>query len=252
MKKVIVCAALASAAFATPAFAEDAADKGWYFAFRTGTAALNDPSFSITDVSVTPNVELDTKLKTKSAWAIGGETGYDFGDVRFGLDLSYQRNKVKGIELRSVNGTAITAGNVDDVVEELGYYYDIDGAEVDGTTIRATSGSVAKLRQLTVMANVTYDIPVGGDTFKPYVGIGLGAAGTHLRALGEDDGSVRFAWQIRAGAAVKVARGVDLTADYTYRQTGSGKLSFGDDEDVEYHLGKTKASLLQVGLRFTL
>src|SRR3546814_5207507 len=83
-------------------------------------------------------------------------------------------------------------------------------------------------------------IPLGGNTFKPYVGVGLGAVGSHLKALGEDDGSVRFAWQLRAGAAVKVTKGIDLTADYTYRQTGSGKLNFGD-EDVEYRLGKTKA-----------
>src|SRR3546814_20477105 len=74
------------------------------------------------------------------------------------------------------------------------------------------------------MANVTYDIPLGGNTFKHYVGVGLGAVGSHLKALGEDDGSVRFAWQLRAGAAVKVTKGIDLTADYTYRQTGRGKL----------------------------
>jgi opacity protein-like surface antigen len=100
------------------------------------------------------------------------------------------------------------------------------------------------------MAHVTYDIPLKGPV-TPYVGVGLGAVGTHLKALGEDDGSVQFAWQLRAGAAVKVTRGVDLTADYTYRQTSGGKLQFGDDEDVVYRLGKTKASLFQVGLRFT-
>src|SRR3546814_2303164 len=77
---------------------------------------------------------------------------------------------------------------------------DLDGVDINGTTISATNGSVAKLRQLAVMANVTYDIPLGGNTFKPYVGVGLGAVGSHLKALGEDDGSVRFAWQLRAGA----------------------------------------------------
>src|SRR3546814_17633551 len=91
------------------------------------------------------------------------------------------------------------------------------------------------------MANVTYDIPLGGNTFKPYVGVGLGAVGSHLKALGEDDGSVRFAWQLRAGAAVKVTKGIDLTADYTYRQNGSGKLNFGDEE-VESSPGKNKPS----------
>src|SRR3546814_6632774 len=83
-----------------------------------------------------------------------------------------------------------------------------------------------------------------------HVGVGLGAVGSHLKALGEDDGSVRFAWQLRAGAAVKVTKGIDLTADYTYRQTGSGKLNFGD-EDVEYRLGKNKASLFQVDRKST-
>lgn len=250
MKKIITCAVLASAALATPALAQDNADKGWYFGLRTGVASLNDPDFSITDTSITPNIQLDTKLETKSAWSIGGETGYDFGGVRVGIDLAYQRNTIKGINLRSVNGTTISATNAADVVDELGDYYDFEGAQLDGTTIRATSGSVAKLRQLAVMAHVTYDIPLKGPV-TPYVGVGLGAVGTHLKALGEDDGSVQFAWQLRAGAAVKVTRGVDLTADYTYRQTSGGKLQFGDDEDVVYRLGKTKASLFQVGLRFT-
>src|SRR3546814_13345241 len=101
------------------------------------------------------------------------------------------------------------------------------------------------------MANVTYDIPLGGNTFKSYVGVGLGAVGSHLKALGEDDGSGRFAWKLRAGAAVKGTKGIDLTADYTYRQTASGKQNFGDEEG-ESRLGKTKASMFNVGLRCTL
>src|SRR3546814_3991134 len=101
------------------------------------------------------------------------------------------------------------------------------------------------------MANITYAIPLGANTFKPYVVVGVRAVSSHLSALREDVGSARFAWQLRAGAAVKVTKCIVLTADYTYRQPGSGKLNFGD-EDVEYRLGKTKASLFQVGLRFTL
>src|SRR3546814_632330 len=197
-----------------------------------------------------------TKLNTKSAATFGGELGYDFGGVRVGLELAYQRNKVKGITLKSLNGTAITAEDLSDVVEGLGELDiisvdDLDGVDINGTTISATNGSVAKLSHLAVMANVTYDIPLGGHTFKPYVGVGLGAVGSHLKAPGEDDGPVRFAWPPRDGAAVKVTKGIDMTPDYTYRPTGSGKLNFGD-EDEEYRLGKTKASLFHVGLRFTL
>src|SRR3546814_11299844 len=97
------------------------------------------------------------------------------------------------------------------------------------------------------MANVTYDIPLGGNTFKPYVGVGLGAVGSQLKALGEADGSVRFAWQLRAGAAVLVPTGLERTVDYTYRQSGSGKLNSGDEVEDSRH-GQTQHPLFTVGL----
>src|SRR3546814_1066673 len=97
MKNIITCAVLASAALATPAFAQDEADKGMYFQLRTGVADLNNPDFAIIDTWSEPNNRLDTKLNTKSAATFGGELGYDFGGVRVGLELAYQRNKVKEI-----------------------------------------------------------------------------------------------------------------------------------------------------------
>src|SRR3546814_8615462 len=105
---------------ATPAFAQDEADKGRYFQLRTGVADRNNPDFAIIDTWSEPNNRLDTKLNTKSAATFGGELGYDFGGVRVGLELAYQRNKVKGITLKSLNGTAITAEDLSDVVEGLG------------------------------------------------------------------------------------------------------------------------------------
>lgn len=249
--KYTCLAALAATTFSMPAFAQENAS-GFSLALRTGLSDLNDPSFSITDTF--SDDRLDTKLETKSAWLIGGELGYDFGQVRFGLDLSYARNKVKGLEFRALNGTAIPAGAVGGLLDDLVaadilYEEDLEGAEIDGNTLRATSGSIAKIRQVGVMANLTYDIPVS-NIVTPYVGVGLGAVGTHVKALGEDDGSIRFAWQARAGVAFQLSPAVALTADYTYRQTSAGKLQFGDDE-VEYRLGKTKASQFAAGLRFT-
>src|SRR3546814_17756732 len=85
MKKIITCAVLASAALATPAFAQDEADKGMYLQLRTGVADINNPDFAIIDTSYEPNNSLDTKLNTKSAATIGGELGYDFGGARVGL-----------------------------------------------------------------------------------------------------------------------------------------------------------------------
>src|SRR3546814_550151 len=147
MKKIITCSVLASAALATPAFAQDEADKGMYFQLRTGVADLNNPDFAIIDTWSEPNNRLDTKLNTKSAATFGGDLGYDFGGVRVGLELAYQRNKVKGITLKSLNGTAITAEDLSDVVEGLGELDiisvdDLDGVGINGTTISATNGSV--------------------------------------------------------------------------------------------------------------
>src|SRR3546814_15307794 len=67
MKKIITCAALASAALATPASAQDEADKGMYFQLPTGVADLNNPDFAIIDTWSEPNNRLDTKLHTPSA-----------------------------------------------------------------------------------------------------------------------------------------------------------------------------------------
>src|SRR3546814_6725177 len=120
MKKIITCAVLASAALATPAFAQDEADKGMYFQLRTGVADLNNHDFAIIDTWSEPNNRLDTKLNTKSAATFGGELGYDFGGVRVGLELAYQRNKVKGITLKSLHGPATPAADLYDVIDGIG------------------------------------------------------------------------------------------------------------------------------------
>src|SRR3546814_17494771 len=106
MKKVCPCAVLASSALATPAFAQDEADKGMYFQLRTGVADLNNPDSALIDTWSDPNNRLDTKLNTKSAATFGGELGYDFGGVRVGLELAYQRNKVAAIPPTTLTATA--------------------------------------------------------------------------------------------------------------------------------------------------
>src|SRR3546814_311273 len=164
MKKIITCAVLASAALATPAFAQDEADKGMYFQLRTGVADLNNPDFAIIDTWSEPNNRLDTKLNTKSAATFGGELGYDFGGVCVGLELAYQRNKVKGITLKSLNGTAITAEDLSDVVEGLGELDiisvdDLDGVDINGTTISATNGrSEEHTSELQSLMRISYAV----------------------------------------------------------------------------------------------
>src|SRR3546814_8891115 len=85
IKKLITCAVLASAALATPAFAQDEADKGMHFLLRTGVADLNNPDLPIIDTWSEPKNRLDKKLNTKSVATFGGELGYHFGSVRVRL-----------------------------------------------------------------------------------------------------------------------------------------------------------------------
>src|SRR3546814_1973162 len=69
MKKIITFAVLASAALATPAFAQDEADKGMYFPLRTGVADLNNPDFAIIDTwrSETRTSELQSLMRISYA-----------------------------------------------------------------------------------------------------------------------------------------------------------------------------------------
>lgn len=257
MKPLFVSLALAGAIVSTSAAAQETAGStGWYGALKTGLATLNNPTLTISDAGddeVAGNADdttLVTRLNTKDAWGFGGELGYDAGAVRFGLELKYQRNKIRSLALRSLNGTAITASNAEDLAGDELDFEDDDGNEIatlDGTNVRATKGSLGRLRQLGIMANVFYDFPLGA--VEPYVGVGAGAVGTHLKTFGEDDGNVRFAWQLMAGAAFRLSESVMLTADYSYRQANKGKLKFGDDEET-YRLGKTKAQFISAGLRF--
>src|SRR5690554_3237981 len=189
MKRQIVPAAIAAAILSSPAMAQGSDEsRGMYVALKTGLAALNDPAFTISDTGddeIAGNADdtsLVTKLETDNAWGFAGEVGYDTGRVRFGLEVRYQRNEVDGLNFRSRDGTAITSLDDQDVVDLLDYL-EVDEDDLDlitnGTTLGVRDGSVAKLRQVGVMANVYYDLPLGA--FEPYIGAGAGAVGTHLK-----------------------------------------------------------------------
>src|SRR5437899_11742008 len=115
MKKLATAAiVIASAALAGNAMAENA-PRGWYGSVRTGVSIMNDPSFTVT---VAPD-ELVTRLKTKNAWAVAAEEGYHWGNVRFGIDVSYQKHDINGIQFISADGVPITPADVEDIKAAL-------------------------------------------------------------------------------------------------------------------------------------
>ena len=249
MKKLLSASLLATAAISAPAFAQDADHVGGYIQVRAGLADVNNPNLTyINDTTATVQNVFKAQANQKSAATFGGEVGYDFGPVRLGVELAYNRHKINALTFKSANGVALNNTNFDDFVETfLGY--DEEEQEVfaiSGTTMRLKKGSIAKQRQLAVMANATYDIPVDGSV-QPYIGAGIGGVSSRLSAFGEKDSEFKFAWQLRGGAAFAVSDNFAITADYTYRQ--SGKTSYSFDDTEAFRFNKSKVSLFQLGLR---
>lgn len=249
MKKILTATLLATAAIAAPAYAQDADHVGGYVQLRAGLADINNPNLTYVHDTTDADSDIFTaKAAQKSAETFGGEIGYDFGAVRLGVELGYNSHKIKALTFKSFNDTALTTDNFDEFVEDfLGYSEEeLEAFSVNGTTLRPVKGSIAKHRQLAVMANVTYDVPVEGAV-QPYVGAGLGGVASRLSADGNKDSEFKFAWQVRAGAAYVVSDNFAITADYTYRQSGKASYTL---EDVEaYNFNRSKVSLFQLGLR---
>lgn len=245
MKKILSASIIAAAAMAAPAYAQSDEQAGPYVHLRAGLIDSNNPSLTFVDDATDPDITIDAKARTKSAATFGGEVGYDFGAFRLGVELAYNRHKINGLTFNSVNGEELDAEDFEALLGEgLGLDEEtLEALDIDGTTLR---GPIAKLRQLAVIANFTYDIPVEGSV-QPYVGAGIGGVSNRLSGFGDKDSEFKLAWQLRAGAAFMATENVAITADYTYRQTGKSSYTF--DENEAYRFARTKASLFQIGLR---
>lgn len=258
MKFIHKIGVLAAATFAAPGIAHAEEDKGFTLSFGTGIEGLSDPDLAFIDAGADGQLGtadddvLETEFDTKSAIAFSGGLGYDFGDVRFEVKASYSRHKVNGLSIKSFNGTPVatlTASDVEDFADLAFDDSDFDtaNATVSGNKISLTNGSIAKVRNVAVTADIYYDIPTGSK-FTPYVGAGVGIGGQHIKTFGSDEGFTKLSWKLAAGASYALSDKVTISADYSYRQTGKGKL-IGSDPTFETRVGKTKTSNLGISLR---
>lgn len=265
MKKLLVLPMVALAMVSVQAAAQDSDGTGGYVHLRAGFTDLNKPSFNIEDAGPNPNTTIEGRVAPRNAVTFGGEFGHDFGDVRIGVEASYARHKARGINFTTLNGREFGTTSLLDTMVNIGYApkyaLDEDGEEtdeiigladydIDGTSIQPTKGHIAKFRQIAVMANLTYDIPVENSPIQPYVGAGIGGSFNQVKAFGDSDTKFNFAWQVRGGIAYQAAEKVQLTLDYTYRNVGKTEMGLNDDEDLSATLGKTRASIWQAGVRF--
>jgi opacity protein-like surface antigen len=259
MKKMVHLSFFAATVFSFTGIAKADENKGITFSFGTGLESLTDPDLTFVDAGIdgvlsTPDDDVvETSLDAKNAIAFHGGIGYDFGNVRLELSASYSRHKSNNLQIKSVNAVAVTTLTPTDLQDFADFALedaDIDPANVTvaGNTVSLKSGSIAKIRNVAATVDVYYDIPTGGK-ISPYIGAGVGVGGQHIKFFGTDEGFTKLTWKLSAGASYAISDKVSISADYTYRQTGKGKL-IGADPTFETRVGKTKTSNLGVSVRF--
>jgi opacity protein-like surface antigen len=244
--KLILIACGFAAALPSAALAQDnAGQKGVYVSLQAGVAKVNDVDLTYFDEGGTfggTGAQDNARFKTdlKSAFAINGAIGYDFGLIRADIEVAYSRNKVKGLAIKSINGTAITLSPADR--EEVCDYLETDSCGGSGNSFDVDGG---KLRQASVMGNLWVDIPTGSPV-TPYVGGGLGISGFEF----DGEGKGRFAWQLGAGVAFELSPSAAITLDYRHRQAKGATITDDEFEDYAVRVGKIRTNTFSAGVRF--
>ncbi len=229
------CALLMLAAPQT-LLAQDVADgTGFYIGADVGIASISDAEIVYNDGADSAGGQIDTD----SAASFGGVLGYDFGTVRTDLEIDYSRNKISALTIDTLNGTAVnlTAQDRADICDFL----EVDTCGGSGNTFEFDG---SRVRQLSAMANLWLDLPIG-SVITPYAGGGLGIAGFELDGEGEG----KFAWQIGAGLAFNVSPSAALSLDFRHRQVSSTEIEY--DESSGFELGKLETNTFSAGVRFT-
>lgn len=236
-KLVLAGISMSAVAAASPAAAQDGADaRGVYFEADAGIASVSDTDVRYYD----SEDEIEGSVDLKDAFTFGGALGYDFGTIRTELAVMYSKNDIEALSIDSVNGSAVTLTPAEG--EEICDYLEADGCSASGNTISYDGG---RMRQLSAMANLWVDFPIGG-TVVPYVGGGLGVAGFET----DGEGEAKFAWQLGAGVAFNLAPSTAITLNYRHRQVSDTQIEYDDASGFE--VGNIRTNEFTAGVRFVL
>ncbi|NJC08996.1 outer membrane protein [Polymorphobacter fuscus] len=244
MRSRILTAALVASAMAGSAAAAESDNTGVYIGLGVGLATLQSTDIGYYDAGGTfggsgATDRADGSLRFKSAAEFSGLIGYDFGPIRADLQLSYARNKVKSLDIVSINGAPVTLDPAD--IADVCDYLEADGCSASGNSITFDGG---RLRRLSALASAWVDFPTG-SVVTPYVGGGLGISGFEI----DGEGKGRFAWQLGAGAAFAVSKTVAVTLDYRYRSANGANIAY--DATSGFDVGRLRSHSFATGLRFT-
>ena len=197
-------AAVAAAAIATPAVAQDS---GPYVGVEGGILFPRDTDVDA-DVNFTDPLLTDVifddvfEVSYKRGLDLDVIGGWDFGGFRLEAELGYKRAKVDDFQ--------IDQDFIDAYEDETGDIITDTDVDVDGR-VKVTS----------LMGNALADFGTGG--FRIYGGGGFGRA--KVKTLGDSDSA--WAYQLIAGVGMPIASNTEVGLKYRYFRTG--KLDFQDN-----------------------
>lgn len=236
--------AIAAAGLPQAVAAQENDGTGFYLGLDVGLANVSNADVRYYDEGGTfggtgAQDSFEGSFDLDSAVNFGGVLGYDFGTIRTDLEIDYSRNKISSFTINRVNGSTVTLTAADR--DEVCDYLEADSCGGSGNTF-AFDGS--RVRQLSAMANLWLDLPIG-SSITPYAGGGVGISGFEVDGEGEG----KFAWQIGAGVAANLSPTTALTIDFRHRQVARTEIDYGDSSGFE--LGKLKTNTISAGVRFT-
>jgi opacity protein-like surface antigen len=227
--------------FSAAAYGQSEDPHGWYSPVSIGVSRINDTEVTFYDAGGTfggtgAEDTFDTTFDFGDALALNGVVGYDFGSLRAEVEVSYEQVDLRALTLDLLNGQEITLSD-----QQRAGVCQYLLAPTCGGTGNTFIVEESRVRQLTGMANVWFDLPVGPVV--PYVGGGVGIAAVELAG----EGMASFAWQLGAGAAVQISPKIALTVDYRHRQVSGKSVEY--DDRSGFRFDRLKTDTLTVGVR---
>ena len=213
--KTLLLATTATLMAAAPASA--AHTQGWYIGLEGGVNWVQTVDI---DSGVATFVTTNVFANLNSGWALLGTVGYDFGSLRVEFEAGYRDNNVA--TFTTVPGPF---------------------------TLQPANDS---LNEITLMANVLFDVPLSSNIALA-LGGGLGAADETFNIASTGSGSAStwsFAYQGIAGLSYSIpSSNWDVTLNYRYLDVADSTFTFSPPTLTTNNITK---HTLTIGLRFDL
>jgi opacity protein-like surface antigen len=214
---------------------------------NAGTFTANVPA-TATATAIAADTSLAWDTDFKSGYNVSGQFGYRMdGGLRVEGELFYQRHGINNHSNLAVGGAVIDGADVSVLTRGA----PAAGNPTVGTVLNSGIGSV---KSYGAFANMFYDLNHGGN-FSPYVGGGIGVARNKVdfqpSNVNVGSGSdTNLAFQVAAGATLKLSPSFELFGQYNYRDLGKNKFGLTLlPADLEV---QTKQSMISLGVRVPL